>query len=208
MNESAPSQSIVVVGRGSASVNPDVAVLNVGLEVRSDTPGEALAAVSSRADAVTRAARDQGVEDQDLQTRGLSISPHWDKQSNRLIGYTATYDLVLRIKEIGSSAQVIDTIAAASGDAFRLGGLELVVSSTDAARKEASVRAVEDARNQAQVLAAAAGVRVGRVLSISENEFPSRPFRTPAFLAAAGPAIEVGSREFTVQVNVAFEIND
>lgn len=211
MSQIAASQSITVVGRGSVSLAPDVAVLNVGLEVRSATPGAALSEVSSRVDVVLRALRDHGIEDEDLQTRGLSLHPEWDKQSSRVIGYTASYDLVLRVREIESASRIVDAVSEAAGDAFRLGGIDFAISSTDAARKDAAAMAVEDAKSQANVLAEAAGVRVGRVLSISEGAIvPPRPlsFGLMHAAAAAGPPIEAGTREFIVQVTVAFEIND
>ncbi len=207
--------TIVVVGEGSARVNPDTAVLNVGLETRADTAGEALSQVTERSAAVLAAAKAQGTADDDLQTLGLSLFPQMDHQARRVVGYVATYSVALRLRDVANAAAVVDAVSQAAGDCLRLGGFHLSTTATGAARAEAGARAVEDARRRAEHLAEAAGVRVGRVTAITEARAVTtvpgpRMHRMVAASSPAGAAvpIEAGSEQLSAQVTVRFEIAD
>jgi uncharacterized protein YggE len=209
-----PLNTIVVVGEGSARVSPDIAVLDVGLETRAESASQTLGLVTQRATAVLDAARAQGVPDADLQTHGLSLRPQTDRDARRVIGYVASYALALRLRDIAAAPAVVDAVSAAAGDALRLGGFHLLTSATDVARAEAGAHAVEDARRRAESMARAAGVRVGRVLAITEaGTAAPRPVPAPRVVAAAaspGAAVpmETGSTELTARVTVRFEIID
>ena len=208
-----PTNAIVVVGHGSATVSPDSALLELGLETRAGSAGEALAELTLRADAVLAAARTRGMDGADLQTRGISLYPQMDSESRRVVAYVASYELSLRLLALEEAAGVVDAVSEAAGDALRLGGLSLGTSETGLARAEAGARAVEDARSRAEALAAAGGVRVGRVLSIAEGSAglaapgPKVPYRAAAASSAAVP-VEGGSAKVTASVTVTFELLD
>ncbi len=214
--ERSSDNTMVVVGEGTVVVSPDVAVLQVGLESRADSAGDALAKVTERAEAVLAAARDRGVADAALQTQNLSLHPQMDEPGRRVLGYVASYSLTVRIHDVAAASGMVDAISQAAGDALRLGGFRLSTSSTDTARADAGARAVEDARRMAQRLAEAAGVRVGRVLSITEAGTNVRPLSTGRFgvalpAAARTPApvpVEGGSQELTARVTLTFEVID
>jgi uncharacterized protein len=205
--------TIVVTGEGSAVVTPDAAVLQVGLETRADSAGEALSIVGERSAAVLAAARDRGVSDDDLQTRGVSLYPQMDEHGRRVVGYVAAYSLTVRVGGVAAASLVVDAISQAAGDALRLGGFRLSSSAIDTARADAGAQAVDDARRRAQRLAEAAGVRLGRVLSITETgtAVPGPPTVRFAMRAAHVPApvpLEAGSHELTARVTVTIEIID
>lgn len=210
-----PANTIVVVGQGSATLTPDAAVLQVGLETRAESAGEALGRVAERSGAVLSAARVQGVPDADLQTHGVSLLPQMDNQARRVVGYVASYSLALRLRDLSAAPAVVEAVSQAAGDALRLGGFHLSTSATEAARTEAGARAVQDARHRAERLAEAAGVRLGRVLSIVEAGV-AMPASGPQVLrrgvatASAAPTVpvEAGSAELTARVTVSFEITD
>ncbi len=214
-HDAASLNTIVVVGEGSARISPDTAVLNVGLETRADSAGEALTLVTERSTAVLAAAKAQGVPDADLQTHGLALRPQVDQQGRRVIGYNASYWLELHIRDVATAPGVVDAVSQAAGDALRLGGFHLAASATEAARAEAGAHAVKDARRRAEALAQAAGVRVGRVLSIAEAGVATpapgpRLHRVATASASPGAAVpvEVGSEELTARLTVRFEMAD
>lgn len=208
------ANTMTVGGEGSAAVVTDSAELTVGLEVRADSPGEALARVSRRCQAVLAAAREQGVADGDLQTQGVQVHPTLDQQGRRVAGYVASYSLGLRLRALDGVPDVLDAVSGAAEDALRLGGFRLATSATESARTDAGVRAVQQARARAGRLAEAAGVRVGRVVSIvEEGAFqpgPGRPVRAQAANVGffAPIPVEGGSEEITARVTVTFEIVD
>jgi uncharacterized protein len=205
-----PSNTIVVVGEGSANVTADSATLSVALDIRAPSPGEALAQVSERAQAVLTAARGQGLLDRDLRTRAISVLPELDHPSERVLGYLASYTLEVRLRVIPLAPRIIDVLVDAAGDAVRLGGFHLTASVPESAQAEASTQAVQDGPSRAERLATVAGVRVGRALSIAEDDAPGRvrPFVTAAAFSAsrAMPPVEAGSDEVSIRVRVTFEL--
>lgn len=207
------ANTITVVGEGSATVMTDSAELTVGLEVRAGTPGDALAEVSRRCQAVLAVARARGVADSDLQTRGVQVYPTFDQHGGRVVGYLASYSLDLRLRALTSAPDVLDAVTGAAEDALRLGGFRLATSATESARADAGARAVQAARGRADRLAEAAGVRVARVVSIAEEGVirrAPRPVREAAGAVgfAAAVPVEGGSEEVTARVTVIFEIAD
>jgi hypothetical protein len=168
--------------------------------------------VTERTEAVLAAARTQGLSDADIQTGAISVFPEVDHQARRVVGYVAGYTLSLRMREMARVSAVMDALAQAAGDALRLGGFRLSSAAAGEARAEAGVRAVEDARRRAQQLAEAAGVRLGRVLSVVETAATTpdpgpRPMRAFAASAwTAGVPVEAGSQEVSTKVVVRFEI--
>lgn len=201
----------MVTGEGSVELRPSHAIFDVGLECRAASPGEALAAVAARAEAVLAAARAAGLADEQLQTRGLFVAPHFDSHGGRVVEYWSSYTLELVVQEVGRAPSVVDAVTAEAGDALRLGGFRLECPLGTGARAAAGVAAVADARGRAERLADAAGVGLGRVLEIVEDPAPAPPFRhgPVRFSAAAmAPPVEEGSERVVARVRVTFAIHD
>jgi uncharacterized protein len=210
-NDSTLQNVIIVEGRGSVEVSPDVAVLQVSLEADADSAGDALSIVSDRAIAVMSAARGIGLDDDDVKTTGLNVFPQMDQSGLRIHHYRAWYGLGVRLRDITNGPRLIESVSAAAGDALRLGGFHLTVSDPGAARAEAGVRAVTDAQERAGRLADAAGLRLGRILSIVDSQAAgwSRPRMAMARAAAPmppQPPLESGTEEIAAQATVTFEI--
>ena len=207
--------TLVVVGIGTARVTPEVADLMIRLEAPANTPGAALGKVTAASQAVLAAARDQGVADADLGTRWLSAHPQIDPHRGRITGYVASYTLALRLTEISTAPTVIDAVAEVAGDTFRLEGFHLSTSDTTAARCDAAVSAVTDARGRAERLAEAAGARLGPVISIVEESAwqpsprPGMP-RTVVAMSSSGAVspIQAGTDEVTAHLIVTFQLTD
>lgn len=194
-------------------MTPDAAVLRVGLEARADTASSALAEVTRRAQEVLAVTKDQGIGEGDVQTQGVSLRPQMDDRGLRVVTYLASYSMSIRLRDLDLAPAVMAAIGEAAGDSLRLGGFQLSTADSEAARNDAAARAVKDARSKAERLAEAAGVRLGRVLAISEMEPMAPPRRLAAFGATRAPSpvavpVEAGSEEVHAQVTVTFEIAD
>src|SRR6266511_4064943 len=88
----ADQRSVTVVGEGLASAVPDTALLQLGVETRGATPGEALEACSRALEEVIAAVRAAGVEPSRLATSGLGVHPDWEVNAQgqqRPAGYRA-----------------------------------------------------------------------------------------------------------------------
>src|SRR6266498_3287761 len=95
----ADERTVTVVGEGLASAVPDTALLQLGVETRGVTPGEALEACSRALDEVIAAVRAAGVQPPRLATGELSVHPDWEvvEGQQRSAGYRAAARLTARL---------------------------------------------------------------------------------------------------------------
>jgi hypothetical protein len=151
----------------------------------------------------------EGVAKADIATRSISIYPKYDDKGQKLVGYEASNDVVVVLRDLTRAGAVIDAAASAVGDDIRMGALTFGIEDPSAALADARRAAVEKAASQAQQLAAAAGVGLGPIRRISEGSGgagapPFRPMMRA--LAAEAVPIEPGSQKLSVSVEIEWEI--
>ena len=88
----------------------------------------------------------------------------------------------------------------------RIGSLTFSTDRDEELRKEAAVKAVQQAKKIAEDLAKAAGLTIKKIIKLSYSPHgPVRPFRMEARAAAARTPIEVGEMSIEERVHVVFE---
>ncbi|HXG04063.1 MAG TPA: SIMPL domain-containing protein, partial [Candidatus Binatia bacterium] len=124
----------------------------------------------------------------------------------RILGYRALNVVQLRVRDLGALGRVLDAAVAVGANVLR--GVTFAVLDRDRLEAEARARAVSDAFERAQQLAAAAGVRLGDLLSLAEGApaFPAAERFERAALAAAPGPIETGTLEVVVAVEARYRI--
>ena len=205
-------RTITVNGQGEASAAPDMAILSIGVQSEGATAAEALRQNSADMSSAIATLKDLGVEDRDLQTSGLSINPRYDYQSNRnvrrLIGYTASNTLTVKLRDLDNAGGVID--AAVQSGANSIGGISFTFSNPKPLMDTARRNAVADARAKAELLTEAAGVNLGQVITI-QGGHTSSPSPRPMMMrmeAAADSSvpIEAGESSISANVTIVYEI--
>ena len=218
-DEREPVPRILVNGEGSAELAPDMAMLVLTVSREGETAREALDANSAAMAEVLQAMRDEKIEDRDLQTAGFSIQPRYnypapkpsgEREPREIIGYTVRNSLSVRVRDIDRVGAIIDksvTLGVNEG-----GNITFTNADPAAAIAEARAEAVRDARSKAETLAAAAGVKTGRILEISEHSFAPRPMpmlnAEVAMSRAAdeAPPVAAGENSYQVTVQVTYAI--
>lgn len=199
---------ITVTGEGVVEATPDVATLMIGVTTQGVTAAEALSANSAALDGVLARLKAAGIEARDMQTSNLSLNPNWtgyDSSTPTISGYVATNMLTVRVRALASLGEVLD--AAVADGANTLNGLTFGLADPAPALNEARKEAVADARAKAELLAEAAGVKLGKVISIGEMGVSSGPM--PMFKSdEAAPAVPVAAGELgmTASVTVQFQL--
>lgn len=161
---------ITVSGSGQVEAPPDLASFTAGVQSEAVRAADALSATSASMQEVLSALQASGIEPEDMQTSELGVTPIWSDGAEgqpRVRGYVASNIVMVRVRDITRLGAVID--AAGAAGANRLDGISFEVSAPRAHQDEARRLAVADARAKAEVLAKAAGVTLGAVLSIHEN---------------------------------------
>lgn len=207
-----PVPRIVVTGEGSVDIAPDMAVLLLSVNREASTAREALTANSAAMGKVLQAMTGLGIEKRDLQTANFDIQPRYTypgrqgsgpEEPPKLVGYIVRNSLSVRVRDISRLGEVLDTSVTLGVNE----GGSIVFSNDDpsAAITQARVKAMEEALAKARTLADAAGVTLGNVLEISEQNYSPRPMPMMAKAEMAmdsGGAVPIAAGENTYRVTV------
>jgi uncharacterized protein YggE len=196
------TDGITVSGSGKVTTVPDRAQFCFDVENHDDSAEAASAANAAATQKVIEALRRAGVADKDLQTVDVSVSPVYNDAGTKVIGYTAT-NSVCATTSVADGGSVVDAALKAGAD--RVSGPNLTKAESDKLYADALRAAVADARSRAEVLADAAGVKVGRVLSIVEGS-ASGPIAYDVAATSPETPIQPGTQDIEATVTVTFAI--
>jgi hypothetical protein len=214
-NEPAPATStsggsasgITTRGLGTVTRTPDTVTMVIGVQTRAQSAKAALDANTDKATALINVLKSKGIAPADLQTSHLSVNPTSDPATGRITGYEVTNQVTARLHDIGTAGGLIDAAGAAAGDAVRLQQLSFSIADDSAARAQARANAVRQAQAHARQMADGAGVRLGKIRSITEvPASPPGPLGRDATAAAPVP-IEPGTQDLNVMVEVVYAID-
>lgn len=200
-----------IVATGTVHRVPDVATIGAGVVTQAAQAGTALADNARRMTATIAALRRAGVADRDIQTASIGLSPQYryvDNQPPVLNGYQASNQLTVRLRDLAGAGKVLDALVAAGAN--QLNGPNLSIDRPEAALDEARGQALATARARAELYARAAGLRVARIVRITESADASAPIRPMMMMARAKTAdtpIESGEQELSVSLSVTFELS-
>lgn len=200
-------EDVHVTGTASREVNPDLALLDFTVTGQGADAGEASSAAAQKAAAAKRALLGCNILEDALENIGYSLYPVYNDKG-RVSGYKADISLRVKIDDLNKSGAVIDRLAAAGAD--RLGNLQFTVKNKEVLQRQLAGEAVQNAREQARVLAAAGGRQLGRLLSVSLNSGGNygQLYRNMALTKSADEAtvIETGVIKVSASVEAIFAL--
>ena len=199
---------------GEVTRVPDVAIISTGVVSRAATASAAIQDSAERTQRVLTALKRAGVADRDIQTGSISLNPEYkypDNQSPQLTGYTASNTLTIRFRDIRNSGKILDALVAEGAN--QINGPNLTIDKPEAALDEARSNAVAIGRARAEAYARSLGLRVVRVVSISENGGYAVPPPAPPPVPMMARAyerdqtkIEPGEQKLQVSLAMTFEL--
>jgi uncharacterized protein len=210
---------IWVTGTGKVPVAPDIATLNLGVEVQMTSVAEAQAQAAESMDKVMKVLTGKGIAKADIQTQNFNIYQinRWDDktQSNKPTGYTVSNMLRVKVRDLGSISGLIDAVVEAGGDNIRFQGIDFSVEKPEQYYVQAREHAMQDAKANAEKLASLGGVTLGKMSYVVESS-GSQPYyyntgsnsgmRAPVALNAVESPISIGQNDIVVTVTVAYDI--
>ena len=199
---------------GEVTRVPDVAIITAGVVSRSGTATAALQDAADRMGKVLSALKKAGIEDRDIQTSNVSLNPEYrypENQAPQLVGYTASNQLTIRFRDIRNSGKILDVLVGQGAN--QINGPNLTVDKPEAALDEARANAIAAGRARAQLYARSLGMRVVRVVAVSESggyAVPPAPPPPPPMMMAKGErdstSIQPGEQKLQVSVSMVFEL--
>lgn len=201
-----------VVAEGEVTRTPDLVTIGAGVVTQAVSAGAAMRDNAARMAATIAALRHAGVADRDIQTSAITLSPQYRYGENvppAITGYQATNSVSVRFRDVTYAGTILDTLVAQGVN--QINGPSLSLDQPDAALDEARGKAITTARARATLYAAAAGLRVRRIVSISEMGGYSPPSPVPMMAMSmrakeADTAIRPGEQKLVVAVSVSFEL--
>ena len=197
---------------GEVSRVPDLATISAGVTTQAVSASDAIGQNAARMEKVRAALKRAGVADRDIQTASLNLSPQYkygDNQPPLLTGYQAANQLSVRFRDIRASGKIIDALVAQGAN--QINGPGLSIDKPEAALDEARAKAIATGRARADLYARSLGMRVVRVILVSEGSGyspPPRPMLTMAKAesADASTSVDAGEQQLQVMVAMSFEL--
>ncbi len=192
---------------------PDVAAISTGVVTQATDANAAMRANAMQMDKVMAAIRAAGIAERDIRTSGINLNPQYNYRDNApptITGYQASNTVSITVRDLSRLGKVLDTLV--EQGANQVNGPSFEVDKPDEAYDEARIGALKNAQARAKTYADALGLKVRRIVSISEggSSMP-RPMPMARMMAAdAGMAKETsvapGETTLSVNLDVVFEL--
>lgn len=211
--------TVVVEAEGQVLAKPDKATLQFSIITEGALAQEAAQANAREAEKFLAAIKAVLGREDTVQTQDYRVFPIFRAKekvqgkekirTDEIAGYRASHRFRVELKDLGKIGQVADT--ALKNGAGQVQGPYFGHTQQEDLQRQAAVKALERARQLAEALAQAAGLKISRVVQIST----SHGLRPREFaLAKAAPGgrgevetpIEVGDMTFQAHLTVTFEL--
>jgi uncharacterized protein YggE len=209
-------RTIQVRGEGTATSPPDMATVQTGVTTTAPQARDALAANNEAMQRIMEVLKENGIAAKDIQTSSFSVQPQYEhdregRMKPKITGYRVTNQVEVHVRNLANLGKVLDALVQAGSN--QISGIQFGIDDPTGVMDQARNRAVADARNRANLYAQAAGVRLGKVLMISEQpiQMPRPQYRALAFAAErrdASVPVATGEQELRASIEMLFALEE
>lgn len=202
--------TVSVSASADVSVTPNVAQVAAGVVTQAPTAAAAMAANAKQMELVFDKLKKSGIATRNIRTSGLNLSPTYSYENNtapKLLGYQASNTVTVRLEDMTRIGATVDGIVAAGVN--QIDGIVFSVKDEDSKLDSARVEAAKKATAKAQLLAGAMGMKLGRLVSVSENggySQPPMPVMAMAKAADAATTIAPGEMQLSAAISATYEL--
>ncbi len=201
---------LIVQGEGKTSASPDKATIVLGVQTHNASAASAAAENARQMNETIDALLAAGITENEIQTSSYSLGtepsdvPVTAGEKQQVPQFLASNTVTVNLNNTADVGRVLDAAVSAGSNSIQEVTFDL--QNPRPQRDQALTAAIEDARRKAAVAAKAAGVKLGRVLEISEGYgYVAAASRSAAFDVAT--PIMPGRMEVTASVTVTYEIS-
>ncbi len=213
-------RGIWVNGSGVVNVEPDIAILNFGIETTNKSVKLSTNKLKDVTNQILDFLDEQSIDSKDIRTESINIYPKYEYHNGKqsLKGYTASYKISVNIRDLSDSAsavsRIIDGVSEAGGDSIRIEDIRFAREDNSKAISDAREKAVIDAIAKADQFAQLTGISRGDIVYISEYTSPSYASgdmqlrsMSVALEGSAGTPIRTGQLDIRIEIRAVFSIN-
>lgn len=220
---SQPPATISVSGKGEVLAVSDIASLYITLSKDGATAKEAQNLLNEQVGKTLTYLKDQKIEEKDIKSEYGGVNPKYSyeqvncftypcpQRDPKITGYTATQSITVKVREVDNANEVRTGLA--SLGITNISGPTFSIDDEDSFTQQARSEAIDDAREKAKVLAHQLHVRLGKIISFSENGngYPMMYAKGEAMMdsvatAAPAPELPKGENKITSNVTIIYEI--
>lgn len=208
---------ITVTGTGETSARPDIAMIDTGVVSEAKTAAEALAQNTKAMNALFKTLEEMKIAKDDIQTSEFSVSPVYTnppvrpdgtQEAPAIRGYQVSNAVSVRIRKLDTLGTALDKLVSTGSN--RVSGISFGIDKPEPLLDEARGDAVKDAMRKAKLYAAAAGVTLGKIVSIDESggyvPQPVYAMKAMAMRDAAPVPVAAGTQKLTANVSLVVEL--
>jgi uncharacterized protein len=205
-------RTISLSASGAVKTTPDKVDISTGVTTEAKTAREALDQNTEAMAKVVEALKADGIDAKDIQTVNFSVGPVYEVKAEGkppvVVGYRVTNQVRITLHDSGKLGAILDKVVTLGSN--QIDSIEFGVEEPEALKDEARRLALKNVTDNAKLYAEAAGVGLGRILSITEEESSNQPRYAPMATrmdSAKEVPIEAGTASVEVRVRVSWEIN-
>lgn len=205
---------LTVSATGQSARAPDFATVSAGVITQAAQADAAMRDNAAQMARTLAALRQAGVAERDIRTSSLALNPQYRYEQNQapvITGYQASNTVTIKMRDLSQLGRTLDALVVSGAN--QIHGPSFGIEHPQAAYDEARRAATQAALAQAKTYADALGVRVRRLISLSEgdasDDAPAPRLRVMAMAAdASATPIASGETELSVQVTAVFELGN
>jgi len=205
-----------VSATGKVFAKPDIANLTVGFKTETkDTAAEAVEENSEKMNKIIATLKKLDIEEKDIKTTNYNLNPvyNWTQDEGQVLkGYEVTQNVTIKIRDLDNIGKAI--AKSTEQGANQVGSISFTIDDEDELKAEARDEAIEKAKVKAKDMAKKAGMKLGKIVNVYENQvyYPETRYINDMIFGKGGggeieaPSIEVGENEVSVEVSITYKI--
>jgi uncharacterized protein YggE len=213
-NPGTPYRGIMVKGEGTVSAKPDLAKVTLGVESDAKSAKEAQNSNAEIMSRMTGELKQLKITEKDIQTTDFSLYPirKYNKKTDQdqVIGYRVSNQVTITVHDLSKLASAIDS--SIKSGVTNVNSIAFSLESPGLWKELVFNKAIKDAREKANALAKAAGVKIKKVLYINDSSVDLLPYQVEGSQKALlldkdkSTPVEPGSIKLNAQVQICFGI--
>lgn len=208
--EKAEKRTISLSAEGIVKATPDKVNITTGVTSEGQTARQALAKNTGAMSKVVDGLKEAGIDKKDIQTTDFSVSPVYERKKNGqaafITGYRVSNNVHIVVRDTEKLGGILDAVVGLGAN--QIGAIRFGISEPEALKDEARKQAMRNATENAKLYAEAAGVELGPVITITEENGGPMPRPAMARMETmdASVPIEAGTTAVQARIRVTWEL--
>jgi len=220
-----PTNTLPITSEGRVEAVPDMATVSLGFQTEKPTAEEAKNDISANINKLTEFLKKEGIDPKDIQSDNFNIYPQpqppiFTPDGRPLSSppkntYFGNANVQVKVKNLKEKREVLSKVVsgAVTNGANQVFGVTMGFEDPEQGKQEARKIAIQKAQERAKELAQLSGLRIGKIVNITDNSAPG-PYYDSGYGGPAlgmieksiSPNFEPGTQDIVVNMTVVFEI--